>query len=180
MSACHCVGTATFARKGFCGYPVATFAFYGPTDKEATKLVVGIVATEGAKAESMRKWFSEADLRKNPSVREEALDKALGPRRHLHSRAPASRNHATMNHEARVESMELTYSKHCQAVSRDDKTVKVEIYSSGEDGWILEVVDEYGNSTVWDQPFAADDEAIEEFQRTLREEGIDSMIGQPE
>jgi uncharacterized protein len=85
-----------------------------------------------------------------------------------------------MNHEALVEEIQLTYSRHCQEVSRDDKTVKVEIYSSGEDGWILEVVDEYGNSTVWDQPFAADDEAIEEFQRTLREEGIDSMIGQPE
>jgi hypothetical protein len=29
-------------KKGFCGYPVATVAFYGPNDTIATKLTVGI------------------------------------------------------------------------------------------------------------------------------------------
>ncbi|SEJ90916.1 hypothetical protein SAMN05192539_102313 [Paraburkholderia diazotrophica] len=26
------------ARRGFCGYPVATVAFYGPDDRRATKV----------------------------------------------------------------------------------------------------------------------------------------------
>jgi hypothetical protein len=31
------------AKQGFRGYPVATIAFYGPTDTLATKIVVSIV-----------------------------------------------------------------------------------------------------------------------------------------
>ena len=31
------------ARRGFSGYPIATVAFYGPNDKVATKISVGIV-----------------------------------------------------------------------------------------------------------------------------------------
>lgn len=76
-----------------------------------------------------------------------------------------------------MEDIELIYSKHCQSLSRNNKMVRVEIYSSGSNDWILEVVDENNNSTVWDDPFATDDEAYEEFQRTLVEEGIESMIG---
>ena len=37
--------------KGFCGYPVATVAFYGPDDTRATKVSVGIVAHEDADAD---------------------------------------------------------------------------------------------------------------------------------
>ena len=73
--------------------------------------------------------------------------------------------------------IELIYSKYCQSVTRDGKTVKVEIYSSGKNDWILEVVDEDNNSTVWDDPFDTDDDAFQEFERTLEEEGIESMIG---
>ena len=76
-----------------------------------------------------------------------------------------------------MDESDLIYSKHCQTVSRNGKTVEVEIYSSGKNDWILEVVDEENNSTVWDDPFATDDEAFQEFQRTLDEEGIESMIG---
>jgi len=63
------------SKKGFAGYPVATVAFYGPNDKKATKLVVGIVAHEGAQAEPLSKWYSEAetDLRNDPQVLEQAL-----------------------------------------------------------------------------------------------------------
>ena len=76
-----------------------------------------------------------------------------------------------------MEESDLIYSKHCQTVSRNGKTVEVEIYSSGKNDWILEVVDEENNSTVWDDPFLTEDEAFQEFQRTLEEEGIESMIG---
>jgi hypothetical protein len=76
-----------------------------------------------------------------------------------------------------MDEIDLIYSKHCQSVSRNGKTVRVEIYSSGKDDWILEVVDEENNSTVWDDQFRTDDKAFEEFQHTLDEEGIESMIG---
>lgn len=47
------------ARRGFRGYPVATVAFYGPDDKKATKVAVGIVRHEGAKADELQRWFSD-------------------------------------------------------------------------------------------------------------------------
>ena len=76
-----------------------------------------------------------------------------------------------------MDEIELVYSKHCQSVTSNGRTVKVEIYSSGKNDWILEVVDEENNSTVWDDPFDTDDEAFQEFERTLKEEGIEEMIG---
>lgn len=76
-----------------------------------------------------------------------------------------------------MDESDLIYSDHCQTVTRHGKTVKVEIYSSGKNDWILEVVDEDGNSTVWDDPFHTDEDAFREFQRTLKEEGIEAMIG---
>lgn len=66
-----------------------------------------------------------------------------------------------------------------QSVTRDGKTVQVEIYENGEGGWLLEVVDEYGNSTVWDASFGSDREALDEAFNTIDEEGIDSLIGSP-
>ncbi|MGB5300404.1 MAG: hypothetical protein WBN08_00010 [Thiogranum sp.] len=76
-----------------------------------------------------------------------------------------------------MDEIELVYSKYCQSVTRNGQTVKVEIYSSGKNDWILEVVDKDNNSTVWDDQFDTDDEAFQEFERTLKEEGIESMIG---
>ncbi len=67
----------------------------------------------------------------------------------------------------------------CQSVTRDGKTVQVEIYDDGEGGWLLEVVDDYGNSTVWDDPFVTDQDALDEVLTTINEDGMDSLIGAP-
>lgn len=75
--------------------------------------------------------------------------------------------------------IELIYSEHCQSISRDGKAVQLEIYSTGQNDWILEAVDEHGNSTVWDGLFDTDKAAFEEFNRTLSEEGIEALIGEP-
>lgn len=57
------------AGQGARGYPVATVAFYGPTDKVATKVVVGIVARAGADVEPLERWYSlEQDVRRNPEI----------------------------------------------------------------------------------------------------------------
>jgi len=61
------------ARKGIKGYPVATVAFYGPTNVVATKLVCGIIKHEDPEAEPMRKWFSESDVRKSEKILGEVL-----------------------------------------------------------------------------------------------------------
>lgn len=60
-------------KTGFKGYPLATIAFYGPTDKLATKLVVGIIPREHADPEPLRKWFSDGDIRNKPGIAEEIL-----------------------------------------------------------------------------------------------------------
>jgi hypothetical protein len=62
------------AKEGFKGYPIATIALYGPTDKKATKLVVGIVRQEHGEAENLKKWYSDDDIIKEPGVFEEVLE----------------------------------------------------------------------------------------------------------
>lgn len=55
------------AKRGFHGYPVATIAFYGPDDRLATKVAVGIVAQEGRTAAPLERWFStDIDIRNDP------------------------------------------------------------------------------------------------------------------
>lgn len=62
------------SKKGFRGFPVATVAFYGPTDQRATKVVVGIIRSEGAEVEPMKKWFSEtSDVRTDQEIGAEVL-----------------------------------------------------------------------------------------------------------
>ncbi len=52
---------------------MATIAFYGPTDKQATKVVASIIAHRGAAPHPMRKWFSEGDVRTDAEILEEIL-----------------------------------------------------------------------------------------------------------
>lgn len=66
-----------------------------------------------------------------------------------------------------------------QSLTRDGKTVHIDIYADGEGGWLLEVIDVHGNSTVWDDPFQNDRDALDEALRTIEEEGIESLIGTP-
>ena len=75
------------------------------------------------------------------------------------------------------EEYEIKYSTLCQKVTSEGKSVQVYIYEDGKGGWILEVVDEYDNSTVWDDPFKTDDEALDEVFDTIEKEGILSLIG---
>jgi len=65
---------ANKVRKGFRGYPVATVAYYGPTNKKATKVTVGIIAKENADPAPMKSWLSAEDVRNDLLIREELLD----------------------------------------------------------------------------------------------------------
>ena len=75
------------------------------------------------------------------------------------------------------EEFELETSPLSQELSDDGKTVDVQIYRGAGSDWILEVVDEYGNSTVWDDQFSSDAEALDELQATIKEDGIEALIG---
>lgn len=62
-------------QKGFQGYPLATVAFYGPTSKFATKIVVSIFKDDDQKVTFMKKWHSrDADARTNDKFQIQILD----------------------------------------------------------------------------------------------------------
>ena len=53
---------------------MATLAFYGPDDKRASKVAVGIISHEGADAEPLERWTSDdTDLRHDHEVAFEIL-----------------------------------------------------------------------------------------------------------
>ena len=60
------------------------------------------------------------------------------------------------------EEFELEESPLSQKISASGKTVDVQIYRGGGSDWHLEVVDEFANSTVWDDQFKSDQEALDE------------------
>lgn len=75
---------------------------------------------------------------------------------------------------------ELVNSPSSQEVQVDGKSIDVQIYRLvGEPEWYLEAVDEFGNSTVWDGTFATGELAMAAVHETIKEEGIDALIGEP-
>ena len=62
------------AKKGFRGFPLATIAFYGPDDRRATKLAVGIIMEGDQEPAELRRWFTGgADIREDQDTAEEVL-----------------------------------------------------------------------------------------------------------
>ena len=63
------------ASKGARGYPVASVAFYGPTEQLASKVVVGITEFEGGAVATLERWYSpDQDARKNPQLLKTVLE----------------------------------------------------------------------------------------------------------
>ncbi len=49
--------------------PVGTVAFYGPDNRHASKVVVGIAARPGAKVSELKRWFeNRLDVRRDPQI----------------------------------------------------------------------------------------------------------------
>jgi uncharacterized protein len=70
----------------------------------------------------------------------------------------------------------LVFSTLSKRVTRDGITVDVQIYrGKEEEGWLLEVVDHLGGSTVWEDRFPTDIEALQEAMATIEAEGIGSF-----
>ena len=61
-------------------------------------------------------------------------------------------------------------------ITRDGVSVDLHIYR-GEDeaGWLLEIVDHLGGSTVWNDTFPSDEAALAEAMETIERDGIASF-----
>ena len=78
------------------------------------------------------------------------------------------------------EEYEIENSRLSQKVSRDGMTVEILIYRDKDDsGWMLEVVDQEGGSTVWDDFFRTEEEALAEALNTIETEGIACFLRDP-
>jgi len=73
------------------------------------------------------------------------------------------------------------YDSHMSPLSQNydekGKTVSIEIYDDSEGGWLLEIVDKGNNSTMWEDSFDSDDEALAEALEAIKEHGIEAFIG---
>ena len=66
-----------------------------------------------------------------------------------------------------------------QTYSKDGKSIEIEIYRMPDTGWNVQVVDTFGNSTVWDDEFESDKEALQFVLAEIERDGIDEFIGPP-
>lgn len=71
----------------------------------------------------------------------------------------------------------LVTSSLSREVSRDGVAVRVEIYRlEDRPGWSLEVVNDRGTSTVWDELFETDDAANAAFHEAVVAEGMTAFL----
>lgn len=76
------------------------------------------------------------------------------------------------------EDPQLEESALCGPVTSGKRTVDVQIYRLvGNPDWTLEIVDEYNNSTVWDETFSTDAAALTEAKKAILAESIASFVG---
>jgi hypothetical protein len=76
-----------------------------------------------------------------------------------------------------VSSPGVTRSLLSQSFFDGEITVEVEIYRiANVDGWTLELIDEDGSSTIWQDIFASDAEALSEFFDGLASLGLAKLI----
>jgi uncharacterized protein len=72
---------------------------------------------------------------------------------------------------------EIVMSPLCREISGDGTKIQVDIYRvEGEPGWILEVIDEENASTIWDEPFDTDQEALDVVMKVIEHDGIRSLL----
>ncbi len=65
----------------------------------------------------------------------------------------------------------------CREIAGDGTKIQIDIYRGEDDpGWVLEVIDEENASTVWDDPFDTDQEALNEVMEVIERDGIRSFL----
>jgi hypothetical protein len=65
----------------------------------------------------------------------------------------------------------------CREISGDGTRIQIDIYRGEDDpGWILEVIDKENASTVWNEPFDTDREALDTVMEVIELDGIRSFL----
>ena len=64
-----------------------------------------------------------------------------------------------------------------QSVTVDNHTIEIHIFRTTDKDWTLELLDEFGNSTVWEEEFATDEAALGEALQAIQDEGISAFVG---
>ena len=107
------------SRRGFRGYPVATVAFYGPDDRLASKVAVGIVKAEGSEPEALERWFLEhSDIRSDTGIAAEVSRFIVG---HGAKSIVLADRIIGCPHEEGVDYREGTACPHCPFWARRDR-----------------------------------------------------------
>lgn len=74
----------------------------------------------------------------------------------------------------------LIVSRLSRTITRDGITVDVHIFrSEGDPEWTLEVVEHDGASTVWEDTFATEQDALNEVFQTIAVEGMSGFLREP-
>jgi hypothetical protein len=62
-------------------------------------------------------------------------------------------------------------------ITLDGITVQIDIYRLADDRrWQLEVVNELGISTIWDDPFDTEQAALNAFKEAVEDEGMETFL----
>ena len=64
-----------------------------------------------------------------------------------------------------------------RVIKRNQWTVNVDIFRDREGTWILQIDDGRGNASVWTDPFATEQAALDAALEAIDTEGIESFIG---
>ena len=76
-----------------------------------------------------------------------------------------------------MENPEIIMSPLCRELVKDSTKIQIDIYrDENEPGWILEVIDEENASTIWDEPFDTDQEALNAVLIVIEKDGIKSFL----
>jgi uncharacterized protein len=70
----------------------------------------------------------------------------------------------------------IIYSPLEQQFTQAGHTIEICIYKSEGSSWALEIVDAGGTSTVWDDQFETDQEALDEALNSIKEDGIKAFL----
>lgn len=77
-----------------------------------------------------------------------------------------------------MEDLEIIVSPLSRIVEEDGISIEIGIYRLEHTDWSLEILAEDGTSTVWDEPFDTDRDALAEALRAIQEDGIGSFLEQ--
>ena len=72
---------------------------------------------------------------------------------------------------------DIQFSKLSRDFKDGDQCLHIDIYCGEDHQWILEIIDPYNNSIVWDKQFSSDRDALDEAINSIIKDGIEAYIG---